>query len=125
MGLLFAAIVVGNVVIAYRTRPLTIAQMNPNDPVVRYRQSIDPLRKPALGALALLLFVFAGSAAAGQWRLFLLWRNGQPFGQKDVYFNKDIGFFVFDYPWFRFVLSFAFAVLIVSAIAVAVVHYLY
>ena len=38
-------------------------------------------------------------------------------------FGLDVSFFVFGYPWWRFVLSFAFATLVVSVIVAAVVHY--
>ena len=46
-----------------------------------------------------------------------------PFDVTDPQFGLDVGFFVFSYPWWRFVLSFAFAALIFSAIAAAIVHY--
>ena len=37
----------------------------------------------------------------------------------------DISFFAFDLPWYRFVLGFAFATVVVCLIAAAVTHYLY
>ncbi|MFY0407806.1 UPF0182 family protein [Solicola sp. PLA-1-18] len=124
-GLVFAAVVVANIVIAYRTRPMTVAQLDRSDPVMRYRQAIDPLRTIALAGLGLLLTVFAGSAAAGQWRTFQMWRNGTSFGQRDPQFNKDVGFYVFDLPWIGFLVSYGFALLIVTGIAVLLVHYVY
>ena len=48
-----------------------------------------------------------------------------PFGEKDAQFGKDISFFAFDLPWYRFVLGFAFATVVVCLIAAAVTHYLY
>ncbi len=48
-----------------------------------------------------------------------------PFGEKDVQFGKDISYFAFDLPWYRFVLGFAFATVVVSLVAAAVTHYLY
>ena len=47
------------------------------------------------------------------------------FGEKDVQFGRDISFFAFDLPFYRFVLGFAFATVVVSIIAAAVTHYLY
>ena len=44
---------------------------------------------------------------------------------KDPQFGKDISFFAFDLPFYRFVLGFAFATVVVSLIAAAVTHYLY
>ncbi len=55
---------------------------------------------------------------------YLAWRNATPFGVTDPQFGLDIGFFVFSYPWWRFVLSFVFAGLVLSTIAAAIVHYL-
>ena len=45
------------------------------------------------------------------------------FNVTDPRFGLDVGFFVFSYPWWRFVLSFAFAALVFSAIVAAIVHY--
>ena len=69
--------------------------------------------------------LFAGSSAIGEWRNYLMWRHGVPFGQKDVWFKKDIGFYVFDLPWLHYLVDFAMATLVISLIAAAVVHYLY
>ena len=66
-GLVFAAVVTVNVVVAYRSRPMTMAQLGANDSVARYRQGIDPLRRPIVIVIALLTFVFAGSTASGRW----------------------------------------------------------
>ena len=46
----------------------------------------------------------------------MLWRNAVPFNKNDEYFHKDIGFYVFDYPWYRYLLSFGFTVLVFSII---------
>ena len=40
-------------------------------------------------------------------------------------FSRDLGFYAFDYPWWRFVLSFGFAVVVIGLIAAAVTHYVY
>ncbi|HEX8496091.1 MAG TPA: UPF0182 family protein, partial [Actinomycetales bacterium] len=101
------------------------AQLGGTDPVARYRQSIDPLRRPIIIVVALLTFVFAGSAAAGRWRTYLLWRNGTDFGIDDPQFNLDVSFFVFTMPFLRFVLSLLVACVVLSLIAAFVTHYLY
>lgn len=124
-GLLFAGIVLLNVWIAYRSRPTATGPLRPNDPVLRYREAIHPLRKVGMVALGVLLLIFAGSSAAGQWRTFLMWRNATDFGKDDPTFGLDISFFVFDYPWLRFLTAYGFAVLIVSGLAVAFVYYVY
>ncbi len=124
-GALMALVVAGNMYLAYRTRPL----FRPNSPeqtnLDRYRDAVTPIRTWLLVGVAVLLGLFAGSSAVGQWRQYLLWRNGVPFGSEDAYFNKDIGFYVFDLPWYHFLLDYAMAVTVVALLAAGVVHYLY
>ncbi len=124
-GLLFALFVGVNLVLAYRLRPDDAPLPTRADPAFRYRQALTPVVKPALLVLTLLLTAFAGSVASSRWEVFQLWRNGTSFGQKDPHFGKDVGFFVFDYPWFRFVTSFTFAAIVVSVLAVAFILYVY
>ena len=124
-GLLFAAAVAVNFVVAYRSRPAYQAMVPGQQELDRYRMAIDPYRRLVVGAIVTLLGLIAGSTAAGQWRTYLQWRHGVPFGEKDAQFHKDISFFAFDLPWYRFVLGFAFATVVVSLLAAAITHYLY
>jgi uncharacterized membrane protein (UPF0182 family) len=124
-GLVFAGVVVGNVILAYRMRPILLSDGYRNPTIERYQDAIDPYRRWILVGLGVMLFLFAGTSASGRWKTYLLWRNGVPFHQNDVYFHKDIGFFVFGYPWYRYVLSFGFTVLVIAVIAAGVTHYLY
>ncbi len=124
LGLIFGAVVLANIVIAYRMRPAT-APARRDDPAYRYRVALTPIIKPVFGAAAVVLGIFAGSVATGRWQDFLMWRNGTPFGKKDAHFGKDISFYVFDYPWFRFLVSYGFALIVVSVLLVAFVHYVY
>jgi uncharacterized membrane protein (UPF0182 family) len=124
-GLVMALAVGVNIYLAYRFRPF----FRPNSPeqngLDRYREAITPIRTWLLLGVAIVLGAFAGSSAIGEWRNYLLWRNGVPFNQKDVWFKKDIGFYVFDLPWLHYLIDYAMAVLVIALIAAAVVHYLY
>ncbi|WP_296602205.1 UPF0182 family protein, partial [Nocardioides sp.] len=120
------ALVVGlNIYLAYRFRPF----FRPNSPeqngLDRYREAVNPIRTWLLIGVAVVLGAFAGSSAIGEWRDYLLWRNGVSFGSDDAYFHKDIGFYVFSLPWLHYLVDYAMAVLVVALIAAAVVHYLY
>ena len=120
------ALVVGvNMYLAYRMRPL----FRPNSPeqtgLDRYRDAVTPIRIWLLGGVSLLLGLFAGASAAGQWRQYLLWRNGTEFGSSDEYFDKDIGFYVFDLPWIHYLIDSAMAFTVVALLMAALVHYLY
>ncbi len=124
-GGLMALAVTGNVVLAYRTRPLFRPASPEQVGLDRYRQAIAPVRLWLLLGLGLVTGAFAGSAGADGWRDYLLWRNGGSFDRKDPYFRKDIGFYVFDLPWLHHLVDFAMAVCVVSLLATVLVHYLY
>ena len=124
-GLLMAAVVVVNMVVAFRLRPLFHPQSPEQTGLDRYRQAVTPIRTWLVTGLGVLLGLFAGTSAAGEWRTYMLWHNRVPFQREDSYFHKDIGFFVFDLPWYHYLVDFVMAVTVVALIAAAVVHYLY
>jgi uncharacterized membrane protein (UPF0182 family) len=124
-GLLMAAGVAVNVVIAYRARPFQRPDSPEQTGLDRYRDAVAPIRTLLLVSVCLVVGLFGGVAANGKWRTFLLWANRKPFDTTDPYFHKDVGFYVFTLPWLHFVVGFAIAVLVLSAIGAVVVHYLY
>jgi uncharacterized membrane protein (UPF0182 family) len=124
-GLVLSGVVVGNILIAFRTRPILIGDGYRNPTVERYQDTLDPVRHWAVIAIGALMFIFGGSSAAGHWKTYLMWRHGVHWGQNDVFFHRDIGFFVFGYPWYRFLLSFGFTTLVVGILAATATHYLY
>ena len=69
--------------------------------------------------------LFAGIAAASQWRTVLLWINRVPFGSTDAHFHKDIGFYVFTLPWLDYLTGFFTMILILGTLAAALTHYVY
>ncbi len=124
-GLLLGAVVALNIFIAYKVRPMFRPASQEQVSLDRYREVVEPLRRWALIGVALVLGLFAGSSGAGQWRQFLMWRNREPFGTKDPYFNRDVGWYVFELPWLHYLIDFAMAMMVLSLIAAAVVHYLF
>jgi uncharacterized protein len=124
-GLVLAAVVVANILIAFRMRPILIGDGYRNPTVERYQDTLDPVRHWAVIAIGVLLFIFGGSSASGHWKTYLMWRHGVHWGSNDVFFHRDIGFFVFGYPWYRFVITFAFTTLVVAILAAIATHYLY
>ena len=122
-GLLMAVLVAASAAIAYRFRPRFRAAA-PSSPLLeRYREVLESKFIWVIIAVGVLVGLFAGGAASGQVQTYLAWRNATPFGTTDPKFGLDISFFVFSYPWWRFVLSFLFTALLFSAAAAAVVHY--
>jgi uncharacterized membrane protein (UPF0182 family) len=124
-GVLMGAAVASSLLIGYRSRPIYAPVSAEQAGLDRYRESIEPLRKLVGIAVPIVVALFAGSAASGQWQTVLLWLNRVSFGQKDPQFHLDIGFFVFTLPWLQFVLGFLTAVVLVAGIAALVTHYLY
>jgi uncharacterized protein len=123
-GVFMAAVVAVNMHLAYRFRPL-FRMPGADTSVDRYRDAVTPVRTWLLVGVALVVGVFAGTSALGQWRTYLLWRHGRPFGEEDAHFGRDVGFYVFDLPWWHYVTDFVMAAAVVALIATAVVHYLY
>ncbi|QNE18318.1 UPF0182 family protein [Kribbella qitaiheensis] len=125
VGLLMALAVVANVVVAFRTRPRVALAPSPSPGFERYGELLQQRGKIAVGVLATLMLVFGGSAASGEWKVFLAWKNRTSFGVTDKHFNKDISFFVFDYPWLRVLLGFGYSIVLLSLVAAIITHYLY
>src|SRR3954468_3530563 len=113
------------VALAYRFRPtfrpMSLEQQN----LERYRQSLEPRRKVVLTGIAVVLGLFAGFTAQGSWETWLQFRNGTDFGRTDPQFGKDISFFVFDYPFYRLVLGFGLAIVLLALIGSVLTHYVF
>ncbi|WP_409331813.1 UPF0182 family protein [Trujillonella humicola] len=111
--------------LAYRFRPtfrpMSLEQQN----LERYRQSLEPRRALVLSAVAVVVGLFAGFTAQGNWETWLEFRNATEFGQVDPQFGLDISFFVFDYPFYRLLLGFGFAIVLLALIGSLLTHYLF
>ncbi len=123
-GLVFSAVVLVNVWLAFRHRPAfrpRAAELN----IEQYREAIYPIRRLLMVGLGLLLLAMAGGSAAGQWRTFLLWWNRASFDRADPYFGRDIGWFVFSLPWWHFLADFLMMAFVVGLLAAIITHYLF
>lgn len=119
VGLVTAAVIFFASALAWRVRPTSAAP----SPADRYRTALEPIRrKLTLGASAFFGF-FAGSAAAGQWQTVQLFLHGTPFGVKDPQFGKDVSYYMFSYPFQRFVLSLGLSLVVAALISSVVTHY--
>jgi hypothetical protein len=67
----------------------------------------------ALTGIAVLLALGSGAAWSGSWETALLFVNGGEWGLDDPTLGRDIGFYVFDLPFWRFLLGWASTTLIV------------
>ena len=124
-GLLTSLIVMANVFIAYKRRPLYVTMMVESDNLERYRSQVEPIRKGLFIGLSVALFYFAGSASSQLWSTWLLFKNSTSFGVTDPQFNMDISFFAFRLPFWQSLISWGITTAVLAIIAAAVVHYLY
>ncbi len=120
-GLLMAALVGVNIWLAYRFRPKT-RRTGPSAVLDRYRDMFEERVWLAIAVPAVVLGVLAGMSALGETETLLAWANSTSFGVTDPKFGLDASFYVFTYPWVRFVTSFLLTALIVCILVAALAH---
>ncbi|WP_228545926.1 UPF0182 family membrane protein [Microcella flavibacter] len=108
--------------IAYRLRPVYAKLSSQLD---RYQEVVEPLRRVAMLGIPAVLGLFAGVASASLWPVVLQWWNRTSFGQVDPQFGLDISFFVYELPFWRSIVAFASAAVLLSALAAVAASYLY
>ena len=124
-GVIMGLAIGASMVVAYRTRPMQRIRTPEQMSLERYRVGLEPLRRPLFSSSRQPFGALGGISAAAEWRSWSMWRNQEPFGQVDPQFGQDIGFYMFSYPWLRFLLGFGFAMVLLALFAAAIVHYLY
>ncbi|MGV0791569.1 UPF0182 family protein [Mycolicibacterium sp. XJ1819] len=124
-AVVIAAIVYAGLALAYRTRPVFVPTSGPNDPVARYRTAVmTRLRLVGIG-IPVFIGVLAGLVAQTYWNRVQLFLHGGSFGVDDPEFGKDLGFYAFDLPFYRLVLSYLFVAVFLAFLANLVGHYLF
>lgn len=108
--------------VAYRTRPV-YAKLNSQ--LDRYQEIFEPLRRLAMYGIPIVLGIFAGVSTASRWDSVLAWLNRTPFDIADPQFGLDVGFYVFELPFYRSIVGFASAVVLLSGLLVIATNYLY
>jgi uncharacterized membrane protein (UPF0182 family) len=110
---------------AYRSRPVFTPDARPNDPIAPYRTQV--MRRPNLFGLGstVTLGVLCGLIAKTNWVTVQLFLHGGSFGIVDPEFGHDIGFFVFEVPFYRTVLNWLFVAVCFAFVASLATHYLF
>ena len=67
----------------------------------------------------------AGLAGQGEWQITQMFLHGVSFGVQDPQFHRDVGFYAFDLPFYRYVLNWLFAAVAIGFIVALVTHYLF
>src|SRR4030043_349749 len=73
---------------------------------------------------SILFSVFAALRGSSHWEIFLRFFNPTPFGISDPIFNRDIGFYVFQFPFLDHLYSWLMTVLILTVIATALLYFI-
>ncbi len=73
-------------------------------------------------AASLLFAFFAAASGSAQWENFLLFLNPSPFGVSDPLFQRDVGFYVFQFPFLLHIYDWLKFVLLVTAAATGFVY---
>ncbi|MFN8033925.1 MAG: UPF0182 family protein [Mycobacterium sp.] len=124
-GLLVGSIVFAGLALAYRTRPVFVPTTGPNDPVARYRTAVMAKLRLFGAGVPVVIGVLAGIVAQSYWPRVQLFLHGGDFGITDPQFGKDLGFYAFDLPFYRLVLSFLFVAVFLAFLANVVSHYIF
>ncbi len=123
--IVFFAILWLNLVVADRLAPRFLPVSGQDDEVlIRYRELVSGRQRLVEVVVALLVAIIPGISASAQWSQWLLFRFGGSVGQPDPEFGVDLGFYLFKLPFLTQVVDWLFGFLLVTAIVVAVVHYL-
>ncbi|HEU5306487.1 MAG TPA: UPF0182 family protein [Acidimicrobiia bacterium] len=120
----FFVIMFVNLVIADRLAPKYRA-MGPEDELIaRYQQVAGPYTMRIRIGVSLFFALIAGIGVSSQWKQWILFTHYQSFHRVDPQFHKDIGFYVFQLPFLKFIAEWLFAGLVIVLIVTAVEHYL-
>src|ERR1700757_1297668 len=123
-GLLVGGSVFAGLALASRTRPVFVPS-NGNDPVARYR-TVVMSRLRAIGTgIPVAIGLLAGIVAQSYWVRVQLFLHGGDFGIKDPQFGKDLGFYAFDLPFYRLLLSYVFIAVFLAFVANVLAHYIF
>ncbi|HEX2771888.1 MAG TPA: UPF0182 family protein, partial [Micromonosporaceae bacterium] len=125
VGLGMAAAIALNLWLAYRVRPMLRPHSAEQASLERYRIVLAPRIGTWIAVIALVVGLFAGLSAQSRWSQWLLFRNAQTFGVDDPEFGIDVGFYVFQLPFLRYLLGVAFTAVVLSVIGAMAVHYLF
>ncbi|MGH3678601.1 MAG: UPF0182 family protein, partial [Mycobacterium sp.] len=124
------ALIVGGVLflamtLAFRARPPFVPAGKSNDPIAPYRNLVMSRSRLIGIGLASATGLISGLVAQSDWVTVQLFVNGGSFGIVDPEFGHDIGFFVFDLPFYRSVLNWLFVAVCLALVANLVTHYLF
>ncbi|MFZ2174437.1 MAG: UPF0182 family protein, partial [Rhodococcus sp. (in: high G+C Gram-positive bacteria)] len=110
---------------AYRSRPLFATAVSEKDPIEEYRTVVMSRPRLFVIGIPLLLALPFGLSAQSRWDTVQLFLRGGSFGTVDAEFGHDIGFYVFDLPFYRLVLTWLLVAVFLAFLVSLGTHYLF
>ncbi|MCX7620848.1 MAG: UPF0182 family protein [Acidimicrobiales bacterium] len=128
LGAVFSAVffvlMYANLAIADRLAPVFRPAGQDDEFIKRYHDVIDRRSGLVRFAVSALFAVMAGAGVSSQWNEYLLWANGGDFGTSDATFQRDIGFYIFELPFYKVVIDWLFAALVIVLLTTLAAHYI-
>jgi len=124
VGLLIGGLLALNVAIAYRVRPVFVPAES-DDPAARYRGVIMARWRWLGVGIPLGVGLIAGVSVLGDWQTVQIFLHGTAFGITDPQFHRDISFYVFALPFYRKVLGWFFAAVVICFLGALITHYVF
>ncbi|MFV0427964.1 MAG: UPF0182 family protein [Arachnia sp.] len=123
-AVVMAAVVYASLAIAYRLRPSVRRANLDSELLVQLRDALDSRSRLLMIGVAAILGFLGGGAGAAMVPQFLAWMHSTDFGSSDSILGMDASFYVFDLPWWRFVLNYVMFTVLVGLVLAAVIHFL-
>jgi len=105
IGVVFFALVYGNMALARKLSPGALRPMGSNVIYLRAHPYLERYLYAVMGIGVLVVAVVVGRAGAEQWATVLRFLHAQPFGATEPVFHKDVGFFIFKWPFLQWAYS--------------------
>ena len=127
LALIFIAVIFsmlyGNLVIADRLAPPQRPRGPEEDVLARYHASMGQRPRLVRLGVTLLFALPIGAGASDQWEEWLLLTNSVDFGMTDPLFDRDIGFYVFQLPFYSYIVNWLFNIVLLTFFLTAIAHY--
>jgi uncharacterized protein len=123
-GGFLAVLIAGNLLVARRLRPFYVPSSPQQAQVQRYRELADPYLPWLIAGIALVFGFTSGLAVSASWQTWLLFLNGGQVGIDDPQFGADLGFYLFELPFWNLLQTWLFTSLVLAGMLTAGAHYL-
>jgi hypothetical protein len=125
VALLVGLAVGAGILLAYRYRPVFLAQAGMPDALSRYRAAMGASPGRTVLWIPVVLAILAGSVAQTGWQTVLAFFNSTPFGETDPQFGLDISFYAFELPMWRAIVTWLMVAVVLALLANLFTHYLF